>query len=48
MSDVEVVRVPWLRGPVHDWLVIPGWLHQRLHDEGYEHEHKAERPEDAA
>jgi hypothetical protein len=36
----EEVRTPWLHGPVHDWFVVPDWLHQRMHDEGVEHEHR--------
>lgn len=45
---VEIVRVPWLSGPVHDWLVLPGWLHQQMHDEGYAHEHRPETAEENA
>jgi hypothetical protein len=41
-DGIEVLRVPWLHGPVHDWLIVPGWLHQRLHDEDVEHEHRPE------
>jgi hypothetical protein len=39
-DGIEVIRLPWLRGPVSDWLTISGQLHQRLHDEGMEHEHR--------
>jgi hypothetical protein len=41
LAPVSVLRVavPWLHGPVHDWLVIPGWLHEQMHAEGVEHRH---------
>jgi hypothetical protein len=36
LAPMSVLRVavPWLHGPVHDWLVIPGWLHEQMHAEG--------------
>jgi hypothetical protein len=39
-DGIEELRVPWLHGPVHDWLIIPGWLHQQMHELGAEHEHR--------
>jgi hypothetical protein len=43
-DGVQVVRVPWLHGPVHDWLVIAGWMHEQLHEQGVEHEHRPSEP----
>lgn len=40
MSGPVEIAVPWLHGPVHVWLLVPGWLHEKLHAEDHPHTHR--------
>lgn len=30
-----------LDGPVHDWFLVPAWLHEQMHRAGIEHHHRS-------
>jgi hypothetical protein len=38
-APVVRIRVPGLRGPVHDWFLIPQWLDHALHSYEVDHIH---------
>jgi hypothetical protein len=44
LSPLHEIRVDWLHGPIHDWVLVPDWLHARMHAEDYPHEHRPRDP----